>query len=1015
MTIKSTILSCIAALSCFCAFAQETMRLQGTVYDELGEALPGAVVTVKASASDTKPKASSVADIDGHYAIPCRPGDIIEVHFLGYEVPVLTVGKSSTLNFNLEPARSRQLDEAVVIGYGSVKAADITGSITNVKMADLRDAPVTNIDAALQGRIAGADIMSTTGEPGATTSIRIRGTRSITAGNEPLIVVDGVMDAISDLNDLNPDDVESISVLKDASSTAIYGSRGSNGVILVTTKAGTVSQTSGKPYITRKLEAGVSTLPRKLDIMNAKEFANFRNEYQVGQSASLDWNVPVSELVASDPASYGKGTDWIGEITRPAPYQNYFLSVSGGKGPTKYYASFGYTDERGIIRASGQNRFSGNFSASHRILKWLEAGYKTNFNRRKIDATLASVGGTAYYNAAMYLSPLIGPHDNFNPLYGSGQRINTPVSLIEQNQNYALQTSSTQTAWADATLLKDLKWRTQVSWWTLARETYRYYPSTLPKKTEGEGGEAYRATSPQGSLNAESTVSYKKDWQKKYHLDAMAGLTWYQSHFENFGLSGSGYLNDEVTWNNMGAVTDKNTYKASSSYSFKKKLSVVGRVNFNINKKFYFTLSGRADGASNFAASRKWGFFPSAAFKWNINDALALKLSAGRTGNDAISAYMSMSAMYASNDGYLFGGTQPAAYYISRLDSPDLTWETTDLYNAALTGSYFNNRLNFTAEVYYSRTTDLLLQVNTAAATGYASRWANLGCTSNKGVELSIDTRNIVKRNFTWSTSFTISHNAQMVEDIGNEEYQSVYNSPGNNSFMMYGYVKGYPLNSLWGFKYAGVWHNEAEKEANKYTHAYISSTTNQQLGNPKFIDVNHDGLLNMDDLVYLGNADPDFYGGIQNNFTLGGFNLGVYFTYSVGGAIYNYSEFYMAGSRNTNQYRYMLDAWSPTNPDSDYPRAGFLECHVPSSLLVHDASFFRLQTLSLGYTFKLRKTWAKDLTLTGTGSNLFLIKNYNGFDPDVSSEGTSSTLRRADIGAYPKARRFVFSIRVRY
>ena len=716
MTIKSTILSCIAALSCFCAFAQETMRLQGTVYDELGEALPGAVVTVKASASDTKPKASSVADIDGHYAIPCRPGDIIEVHFLGYEVPVLTVGKSSTLNFNLEPARSRQLDEAVVIGYGSVKAADITGSITNVKMADLRDAPVTNIDAALQGRIAGADIMSTTGEPGATTSIRIRGTRSITAGNEPLIVVDGVMDAISDLNDLNPDDVESISVLKDASSTAIYGSRGSNGVILVTTKAGTVSQTSGKPYITLKLEAGVSTLPRKLDIMNAKEFANFRNEYQVGQSASLDWNVPVSELVASDPASYGKGTDWIGEITRPAPYQNCFLSVSGGKGPTKYYASFGYTDERGIIRASGQNRFSGNFSASHRILKWLEAGYKTNFNRRKIDATLASVGGTAYYNAAMYLSPLIGPHDNFNPLYGSGQRINTPVSLIEQNQNYALQTSSTQTAWADATLLKDLKWRTQVSWWTLARETYRYYPSTLPKKTEGEGGEAYRATSPQGSLNAESTVSYKKDWQKKYHLDAMAGLTWYQSHFENFGLSGSGYLNDEVTWNNMGAVTDKNTYKASSSYSFKKKLSVVGRVNFNINKKFYFTLSGRADGASNFAASRKWGFFPSAAFKWNINDALALKLSAGRTGNDAISAYMSMSAMYASNDGYLFGGTQPAAYYISRLDSPDLTWETTDLYNAALTGSYFNNRLNFTAEVYYSRTTDLLLQVNTAAA-----------------------------------------------------------------------------------------------------------------------------------------------------------------------------------------------------------------------------------------------------------------------------------------------------------
>ena len=1015
----------LAILMPVSVLAQEEGRVSGTVFDEQGESLPGAVVMVLGEGQE-KAKITATADIDGRYSVPAKPGDIVEFHFLGYDVLRVQVGKNHNLDATLEPSKSRQLEESVVIGYGSVKVADITGSVSNVKMGDIRDMPVTNIDAALQGRVAGADILSTTGEPGATTSIRIRGTRSINASNEPLIVVDGVMDAITDLNDLNADDVESISVLKDASATAIYGSRGSNGVILVTTKAGGSSQTAGKPNISFKVEAGISRLPRSLDLMNATEFANYRNEYYIEQSTAVGWDTPVSRLQTTDPASYGKGTDWIKEITREAPYQNYFLSVNGSKGGTRYYASVGYSDERGIIKASGQSRFSGNFSITHKLLSWLNVNYKNSFSRRRLDSTLAAIGGTAWYNAAMYLSPLINPEDNFNPLYGSGQQINTPSALIEHNTYYHLFNSMTQTVSAEAMLLQGLKWRTQASLWNQERQTYRYYPSTLPKKTEGEGGEAYRATGPQHTLNVESTLTYVKDWNKRWHLDAMAGVAYYKSASDAMSLSGAGYLDDNVRWNNMGGVTDKNTYKATSSFSLKRKISAVGRLNLNYARKYYLTVSGRADGASNFAANRKWGYFPSAAFKWNISkenflkgvknlDELSIKLSAGRTGNDAISAYASMAAMTSSSDGYLFGGSQPVAYYTGRLESPDLTWETTDLYNAAVTGVFFNNRINVTAEAYSSVTTDLLLQVNTAAATGYTQRWANLGRTTNRGVELSVESRNIVRKGFSWSTAFTISHNSQMVEDIGNEEYQSMYNSPGNNSFMMYGYVKGYPLNSLWGFKYAGVWHNEQEKVENAATHAYISSTSNQQLGNPKFVDVNHDGLLNIDDIVYLGNADPVVYGGLQNNFTFGNLKLGIYFTYSAGGAIYNYSEFYMAGSRNTNQYRYMLDAWSPNNTGSDYPRAGFLDCHVPNSLLVHDASYLRLQNVSVSYLLRVRKKWLRDITFTATGSNLFLLKNYNGFDPDVSSEGTSSTLRRMDVGAYPKAKRIVFSIQARY
>lgn len=1022
---------CLLSLFGLSARAQSHMTVSGTVYDEKGETLPGAIVMVAGEAAGST-KGSANTDLDGKYTVECLATDRLDFYFLGYKTISVDVAGRAVVDVNMQPDAAMNLDEAVVIGYGSVKKADLTGSVTNVRMSDVRDMPVSSIDAALQGRVAGADIMSTSGEPGATTSIRIRGTRSIEASNEPLIVVDGVMDAISDLNDLNPEDVESISVLKDASSTAIYGSRGSNGVIIITTKAGKADNDKvSKPKVTFKAEAGFAQLPGKLDLMNAQEFADYRNEYQIGQASqsakpSVTWETPVTDLTLGNPESYGKGTDWIDEITRTAPYQNYFLSANGGKGKTNYYASIGYSDDQGIIKKSGQQRVSANFSVNHNIVKWLRVGYKMNFTWRHTDATLASIGGTAYYNAAMYLSPMIDPTDNYNPYYGTGNYINTPTALIEQNTHYNVKKSTTNTVYAEATLIPELKWRTQFSYWNFTQETYRYYPSTLPKKREGEGGEAYRYSNPRSNINVETTMTYSKDWGKKLHFDVMGGFTYYDSKSETFSLSGSGYMDDELKWNNMGAVQDKDTYTASTALVQKRKLSAIARTNLNYRQRYYLTVSGRMDGASNFAADQKLGYFPSAALKWNIAnekfmrraknvDELSLKLSAGLTGNDAVSAYTSLAALTSTTGGYLFEGSQPVAFYQSRMDSPDLTWEKTALYNLALTGSFFNGRLAFTAETYYSKTNDLLLSVKTAAATGYSSKYANLGQTSNKGVELSIDSRNIVKQNFSWATNFTISHNSQIVDDIGQEEYVSMYTSPGNNGFMMYGYKKGYPLNSLWGFQYGGVWHSEQEKIENEATHAYVSSTSNRQLGNPKFVDVNHDGVLNMDDLVYLGDSDPDLYGGLQNNFTIGNFKLGVYFTYSLGGAIYNFSEFYMGGSRNTNQYRYMMNAWSPTNPDSDYPRAGFLECHVPSSFLVHDASYLRLQNVTLGYTFKFKNKWIRDITLTATGTNLYLWKYYNGFDPDVSSSGTSSTLRRLDVGAYPKARKVIFSIQVRY
>lgn len=996
--------------------------IKGRVVDPEGFPLIGAVVIVNGVTS------SGVAtDPDGNFTVSASKGDVLSVMCLGFRDRKITVENSDFLEIKMEEDVN-MLAETVVIGYGSAKKSDLTGSVVNVKMNDIKDAPVVSVDNALQGRIAGADFMSTDGAPGSTTTIRIRGTRSITASNEPLIVVDGVMDAINDLNDINTDDIQSISVLKDASSTAIYGSRGANGVIIITTKHGLNSD--GKTNVTAKAEVGVSMLPSKLDIMNAAEFAMYRNDYAYfggdPNHSGVSSTTPLSGSVYSDPLSLGKGTDWIAEVTRPAVVQNYSLSVNGGKKGFSYYASVSYNDTQGIVQDSGQKRLTTRVSFDVDLFKWLKVGYSGSYTFRVQDVANANIGGTAWYNSAQYLSPLIKPGDSLNPLYNGGQRINTPRMLIDLNTYCKKYHSTNHSVKVEITPIEKFKISSTLSYFLYQNHVYRYYPGTLPQKSENQGGDAYRVESDKYSLSSETTASYL--WEHgKHTLTPMIGWSAYKSAGNSLSLQGSGYMDDEVLWNNMNAVLDKETYSASTSYAQKIKMSAFARIDYNYDHRYYITATGRYDGASNFADNHKWAFFPSAALRWNISnepwmkgatwlDDLSLRASAGVTGNDAISEYRSLAALSSTTSGYVFDASQPVAFYRSRLATPDLTWEKTALYNIALDAAFLKGRINFTGELYFSKTTDLLLTVQTAAQTGYTSRYANIGTTTNRGWEISLETKNIDRKNFSWSTSLTMSHNDQLVKDIGSEDFVTAFSSPGNNPYMMYGYVSGYPLNSLWGFKYAGVWHSKEEVEMNEATHTYASASS-KNLGYARYYDINHDGTLNQDDLVYQGNADPFLFGGFQNTFYIYGLRLGLFFSYSLGGKIYNYSELYMAGSTNTNQYRFMLNSWHPVrNPESNIPRAGSTDVALPSDFMIYDASYLRLKTLTLSYTFNFQKIkWMRDLTLTFTGDNLWLGKNYNGFDPDVSSEGTSSTLRRLDVGAYPKARTFTFSVQFKY
>ena len=818
--------------------------LTGTVLDETGAPMVGAAVATPDGRRGT------VTDSNGRYSLTLGAGDaLISVSYLGYVTRQIVIGDRTEVDVNLVPDAKNTINEVVVIGYGAVKKSDLTGSVSNVKMSDIRDVPNTSVDQALQGRIAGVDIMSTSGAPGATTSIRVRGTRSISASNEPLIVVDGVIDAVSDLNDINSADIEQISVLKDASSTAIYGSRGANGVIIVTTRQGVTS----KPSVTAKAEFGVSKLARDLDLMDAQEFVRYLNDRNY--FSSRDPQRPPR----FDPSEYGRGTDWIDEITRTALYQNYNLSVSGRSQKSSYFAALGGNDTQGIVDGSGFRRITARLNLSYDFAKWLTVGFKGSYTFRDENPNRATIGGANIWDGAVYLAPTMGPKDYINPLYENGVRIDTPRAKIDCNENESERMTNTDVLEFTIKPVRGLIIKSQNSYMVYQRHDYQFWPSYLPKRTEGEGADAYRYEGDARRLTSENTVSYSKKFASGHYFDAMAGFSATHETANFFSLKAEGLLTDDLKWNNMNSIGSKENYNASTSSNKVVRESVLMRLNYNYKSRYYFTFTGRYDGSSNFAENNKWGFFPSAAVKWNAKnenflkqvrwlDELSLRLSAGRTGNDAIATYRSLEAYGTTTNGYLFGGTQSASFFPSRVANPNLTWEKTTLYNAGLDFSAFDGRLNITVDGYYSTTRDLLLSLQTIHTTGYTSRFTNLGKTSNRGVEVSVESRNIVKPKFGWTTSFTLSHNKQMVDDIGHEEYVSCLESGGNTNYMMYGYKTGYPLNALWGFQYAGVWKTTDQFERNRFTKSYISSSTGSDaqlmLGYPKYVDQNRDGIL---------------------------------------------------------------------------------------------------------------------------------------------------------------------------
>ncbi len=1015
---KRYILVICLLLSSFLSFAQGNITVKGRVTDENGAPMPGAGVVQKGNVTK-----GTVTDVDGKFSIKVPSNAYLEFSFISYATQLIAVEGRKEINVQLLPDNN-QLDATVVIGYGTSKKGDLTGAVSVVQMDEIENAPVTSVSQALQGRIAGAEFNSGSGTPGDEGSIRIRGSRSISAGNEPLIVVDGVVDAVSSLSDINPSDIKSISVLKDVSSTAIYGSRGANGVILITTVDN--KKPAGKIAFRFKASAGVSMISGSQDMMNATEYAEWRNLVATNLKTTIPYN---------NPSEFGEGTDWIKALSRPAVYQNYYLSMWTSAGNNTFTASIGYNSNPSIIIGAGQRKLTGSFVLNSKLSKKLTLDVNFTYAINNRDNATAAITGTNS-NAAIYLVPILGINETWNSFGDSensgGMPFNSPYVVANNVVNKAKNGSLTVSP--VLTYVINAKWNLKARMaYTRVRADGGYYsPSWLPQAlAKMDGGTARRSHWDQDKLLGELTANYTR--KKGGHtFGLLAGITAERNAINSETYSGTGYTDDSQLYHNMGSLANSANFNMATSVQEVNKLSAFVRFTENYRKKYYLTLTARVDGASNFAANRKWGFFPAAAFRWSIMNEdwfsgslwlnnLSLRLSAGRSGNDAISPYMSLATVSSSMGGWLFDGNKQLSYYPNKLANSSLTWETTDSYNIGLDFAGWDNRVSIETDAYVSFTHDLLLSVRNSQTTGYNTYYANAGSTRNMGIEFTLTTKNFVSQNFKWNTTFTISHNNQIVTDVGSEStVVPTFMNPRNYTQYMYGYRKGYPVNALWGYKFAGVWHDMDEIARNTVTKEYVSQIKaglqGDGRGHPKYVDVNHDGMLDENDMVYLGSADAVVQGGLQNNFVIfKRLTVGLYLTYSIGGYIYNLTELWAgSGVSSYNKYRYMKNAWTENNTSSNIVKAGFDDIQA-SSRHVYDASYFRVKSLSVNYDIPLKKKVRKHITGISVGvsaDNLFLAKNYPGFDPDVS---TSSSVYRLDNGSYPRPSTYVFNFQMRF
>ncbi|MFD2886421.1 TonB-dependent receptor [Chitinophaga cymbidii] len=969
----------------------QPVRVNGQVKDDKGVPLPGVTVHVKGTSAGT------LTDPDGKFSINVENTDaVLEFTYLGFTKEERAVGENTTFDIVLRPSQEG-LNEVVVVGYGTVLKKDLTGSLTQVKSKEINATPAANVLQALSGRATGVQVMQNNGSPGGPVSVRIRGANSVLGGNEPLYVVDGFPVSGTNPTMLNNMDIESIDILKDASATAIYGSRGANGVVLITTKKGK----AGRTKVDFETSYSTQRLRKKLDLMNAKEYAQFYNE-----QARNDNQQPFFTQEQID--GFGEGFDWQDLVFKTAPMKLTSLNVNGGNDKTQFSLSGSVFAQDGIVEGSDYDRYSLRANVNHEISKKFTVTFSGTFSRLKTDRKDSRGGsrGNSMIAAAISAPPTLTPY-NDNGSYRVLARaypfvatdLINPLNFInEQNSTTKANVVLANAAiiyrpWPDVTV--------KISGGIENRDD-RTDSYTSTKFVNSKGSASVSASQFTSFLN-ENTISYNKSLGK-HNIAAVAGFTYQDFQTTFISGSGVGFLSNTPGSNDLGSADAPGI--PGTGYAKSALVSLLGRVNYSYDNKYLATISFRQDGSSRYSEGNKWGGFPSAAIAWRLSEEdfikdlgffsdLKLRASWGYTGSQAISPYATLNQL--SSGKTVFDDALATTYAPSTTLPGNLKWEVTEQRDVGLDIGLLRDRLVITADYYVKNTRDLLNRVILPSSMGFTRTLRNVGEVKNQGFELGINAA-IFDGDFKWdlNTNFSINRNKVVKlyggDDIFGGTVTAVIVNDNSNILR-----EGRPIGQFWGYLEEGYDEN----------------------GRIRFTDLDKDGSVTARDKTYIGDPNPDFIYGINSNMSYKNFGLSIFIQGSQGNDIFN-----MSAIGNTIDYGFGLNMprevfenhWTPENPNAKYPRISYNNTVRVSNRFVEDGSYMRLKNIELNYAVPVKQAglnWLQNLQVYASGQNLLTFTKYSWWDPEVNSQGgENSTAQGYDYYSYPTARSFTFGIR---
>ena len=1022
--------------------------IKGKVTDKSnGDGLPGVNVVVKGSSVGT------TTDGSGNYSISVADqGSTLVFSFVGFVSQEVVVGNRSVVDIAIE-SDIKALSEVVVIGYGTAKKSDLTGAVGSVKEEQLRERPTPSLNQAMAGKVAGVQVNVNSGRPGGRTNVRIRGFSSINSSNNPLYVVDGVMlpqgtqnQYSSAIDYINPNDIVSVEILKDASSTAIYGARGANGVIMVTTKKGK----AGEGTITYNLDLSVPTIgPKRPHTLNAQQYLDtedlaYKNiekfdpaGWASGKYANLDPQVrrknfsvlhPDVFTLASD-GSYKPNydTDWFKEATQNKISQNHQLGFSGGNNKTTYAISLNYRDDQGLIQKSYLKRYATRFSIDDQVKKWLKIGATLSYNNQSENLVDINDAVARQMVEDFPFLPVKYPDGTFANNRDYPQAEGSFSSIHRLNgRKYIVNTQTTLgSLYGNVTLAKGLELRSILGVNVINQEVNQSQTRTL---AISESGTANKDNRKEMFWSWENYLTYNKTFGI-HAINALAGISWQETNIATTGASVRNFSTDYFGFDNLGAgATLPGVGSGASRFAFN---SYFGRLNYTLLEKYLFTVTGRADGSSKFGDNHKFAFFPSAALAWKVSDEeflknnpiisnLKLRTSYGLTGNSEIPPYSSLSLL-SSNYSTIYNDGRVNGTGINRLANPDLKWEKTAQTDAGLEISFLHGRISLEADYYYRKTTDMLLDAPVPRTSGYAVIRKNIGSMENKGFEFALNTVNIETGDFSWTTNFNISLNKNKVLSLATPS--DIFGVGGPNFTNQTGIIRiGEPVGSFWGLTRLGTWSEAERDEAAKFT-SYRNNLT-MLPGDIKYKDVNGDHAITDADRSIIGNGSPKGWGSFSNTLRFKGLDLTVDIAYSYGNDVLDMT-LHPSEDRQAiaNSYTTVLNAWTPTNQNTPVAqiretRAGYVT-NVDSHW-VFDGSFLRGRNAILGYNFPsemVSKIKLSKLRLYVSAQNFFLLTKYPHGDPEVTptnGDQNSNVFSQGMIWhGYPKPTTYTFGLQI--